>query len=176
MIRGRDVMRLPVVTRDSGTKVGQVEDFIIDRNATKVLGILVDEKGIFGSDRVVAWAGILVLGLDVVIIDSEKSVVKASEVPEIAEVLERGFVLVGNRVETSAGRELGEIENFFFDPATGAIEGFELLGGRNEQAPSGHAFLPASPTFEAGKEFSFVAASAADAIVDLKAALESRRG
>jgi uncharacterized protein YrrD len=174
MIRGRDIMRLPVVARDNGRKIGQVEDFIIDRNGTRVLGILVDEKGVFSSARVVAWPGILVLGLDVVIIDSETSVVKASEVPEIAEVLERGFVLVGNRVETTAGRELGEIENFYFNPTTGAVEGFELSGGRNAQAPSGQAFLPASPSFEAGKEYSFVGPSAADGIVDLKTALESR--
>jgi uncharacterized protein YrrD len=176
MTRGRDLMRLPIITRDNGKRVGQVVDFIIDRNGTRVLGILVDEKGIFSSARVVAWPGILVLGIDVVIIDSEASVVKASEVPEIEEVLGRGFVLVGNRVETTEGRELGVIENFYFNPATGAVEGFELAGGRNEAAPSGQAFLPASPTFEAGKEYSFVAADAAGAIVDLKTALESRRG
>ena len=137
MVRGRDFMRLPVITRDDGRKIGQVEDFIIDRNGARVLGILVDEKGVFSSARVVAWAGILVFGYDVVIIDSQASVVKASEVPEIAEVLERDFVLVGNRVETTAGRELGKVENFYFNPSTGAIEGFELIGGRNEQAPSG---------------------------------------
>ena len=175
MIRGRDFMRLPVVTRDDGRKIGQAEDFIIDRNGTRVLGILVDEKGVFSGARVVAWPGILGLGLDVVIIDSVTSVVKASEVPEIAEVLERDFVLVGNRVETTAGRELGKVENFYFNPATGAVEGFELIGGRNEQAPSGQAFLPASPSFEAGKEYSFVDTPAAEAIVDLKTALESRR-
>jgi uncharacterized protein YrrD len=174
MIRGRDIMRLPVITRDNGRKIGRVEDFILDRNGTRVLGILVDEKGVFSSARVVAWPGILVLGLDVVIIDSETSVVKASEVTEIAEVLERDFVLVGNRVETTAGRELGTIENFYFNPKTGAVEGFELTGGRNAQAPSGQAFLPASPSFEAGKEYSFVEPSAADAIVDLKTALETR--
>jgi uncharacterized protein YrrD len=175
MIRGRDVLRLPVITRDTGGKIGQVEDFVINRNCTRVLGIVVDEKGVFGSARVVLWPDILAVGLDVVIIESETSVVKASEVPEIAEVLERGFVLVGNPVETTAGRELGEIENFYFNPKTGAVEGFELIGGRNAQAPSGQAFLPASPSFEAGKEYSFVDQSAADAIVDLKTALESQR-
>ena len=36
--------------------------------------------------------------------------------------------------------------------------------------------LPASSSFEAGKEYSFVDSSAADGIVDLKTALETRPG
>jgi uncharacterized protein YrrD len=176
MIRGRDVLRLPVITRDVGKKVGQVEDLIIDRHGSRVLGILVEEKGVFTGARVVAWTGVAVVGLDAVLIDTEASVVKATDVPEIAEVLERGFVLEGNRVGTTTGRELGEIQNFFFNPATGAVEGFELTGGRNAQAPSGHAFLPASPGFEAGKDYTFVEPSAADAIVDLKSVLGNQQG
>jgi uncharacterized protein YrrD len=175
MIRGRDIMRLPVIVRDEGQRVGQVEDVIIDRNGTRVLGILVDEKGLFGKARVVAWPGIQSFGLDVVIIDSATSVVKASEAPEITAVLDRGLVLEGSRIETTDGRELGVIENIYFDPETGAVEGFELSGGRNENAPSGQAFLPASPSFEAGKDYSFIDPSAAESIVDLKTALEGRR-
>lgn len=173
-MRGQDIMRLPVITRDDGRRVGQVEDLVIDRNGTKILGIVIDEKGVFSSARVVAWAGIVMPGLDVVIIDSEKSVVKASEIPEIAEVLERDYVLRGSRLETTGGKELGVIENVYFDPATGAVEGFELSGGRNEAVVSGRAFLPASPTFEAGKEYSFIDPSASDTIVDLKSVLENR--
>jgi len=175
MVRGRDILRLPVITRDIGKKVGQVEDLIIDRPGTRVLGILVGEKGILSDARVVAWAAILVVGLDAVIIDSESSVVKASEVPEIKEVLERGFVLEGTRVQTTAGRELGAIENFFFDGATGMVEGYELTGGLNEQQPSGSAFMPTLPSFEAGKDYAFVDSSATDALEDLAAALKSRK-
>ena len=175
MVRGRDFMRLPVITRDDGRKIGQVEDFIIDRNGTRVLGILVDEKGVFGSARVVAWPGIWVSD------STWSSSIRRrawSRPPRLRKSRRfgAGFRLVGNRVETTTGRELGKVENFFFNPSTGAVEGFELIGGRNEQALSGQAFLPASPSFEAGKEYSFVDSSAADAIMDLKTALESRRG
>jgi uncharacterized protein YrrD len=174
MIRGRDILRLPVISRDMGKKVGQVEDFVIDRQGIRVLGVVVDEGGIFSDARVVPWPSVLAVGFDGVIIDSESSVVKASDVSEIHEVLERGFVLHGSRVETTAGRELGVIENFFFDSATGALQGFELIGGLNAQQPSGSAFLPAQAGFEAGKEYNFVDPSAADTLEDLQAALKAR--
>ena len=175
MVRGRDILRLPVITRDVGRKVGQVEDLLIDQPGTRVLGILVGEKGILSDARVIAWAGILVIGFDAVIIDSESSIVKASEVPEIKEVLERGFVLERTRSQTTGGRELGTIENFFFDSATGMVEGYELIGGFNEQQPSGRAFMPAPSSFEAGKDYAFVDPSAADTLEDLAATLRSRK-
>jgi uncharacterized protein YrrD len=175
MIRGRDVLRLPVIGREDGTKIGQVEDLVIDRNGTRVLGVVVHEEGVLRPARVVAWQGVLAVGLDAVIIDSERSVVKAPELPEINEVLDRGFLLQGSRVQTTAGRDLGKIENFYFDGVTGAVEGYELVGGVNNQQPSGSSFLPTPPGFESGKDYTFVDPSAADTVEDLATGL-NRRG
>jgi uncharacterized protein YrrD len=173
VIRGRDIVRLPVITRDTGTKVGQVEDLVVNRQGTRVLGLVVGEKKPLGSTRVVAWSAVLVAGLDAVIIDTEKSVTKASRVPEIKEVLERGFVLQDSRVETTAGRNLGKIENFFFYGDSGMVGGYELIGGTNDQQPSGRAFMPTPPSFQAGKDVTFVDPSAAETIEDLASALKS---
>lgn len=175
MIRGRDILRLPVITRDSGAKIGQVEDLFVDRQGGRVLGLLVSEKSLLSSARVVAWPSVLVAGRDAIIIEGEKSVVKAARVPEIKEVIERGFVLQGSRVETTEGRELGRIENFFFNPETGEVEGYELTGGLNEQQPSGRSFMPRPPGFESGKDFTFVDPSAAENLEDLATAVRQRK-
>ncbi len=174
MIRGKDILRLPVITRDVGVKVGQVEDVVVDRQGTRVLGIVVSEKGLLGGTRVVAWPQILAVGLDAVIVENEASVVKVSEVPEIQEVLDRGFVLQGSRVQTTTGRDLGKLENFFFNGHTGAVEGYELTGGLNEQQPSGRAFLPTPASFEAGKDYAFVGPDAGDTVEDLAEAIRTR--
>lgn len=165
MRRGRDAGGLPVVTRDTGKNVGKVEDLVLDLQGSRVLGILVDEAGWFKEARVVPWPSFRAVGLDAVIIDEEASAKKASEVPEMSEVLDGGTVLVGLRVETTDGRELGKIEDFFFDTETGAVEGFELSGGK------GRSFLPASAGFQAGKDVAFVDPSAVETITDLKEAL-----
>jgi uncharacterized protein YrrD len=174
VIRGRDISGLPVITRDTGAKVGHVEDLVVDRQGRRVLGLIVGEKRLLGSARVAAWSAVLVAGRDAVIIDSEKSVVKASRVPEINEVLERGFVLQDSHVHTTAGRELGKIENFFFNGDNGMVEGYELVGGVSAQQPSRRAFMPAHPSFEAGKDYTFVDVSAGDSLEDLASALKTR--
>jgi uncharacterized protein YrrD len=165
MRKGRDAGGLPVMTRDTGENVGKVQDLLLDRQGSRVLGILVDEAGWFREARVVAWPSLRAVGLDAVIIDGEASVKKASEVPEMSEVLDRGNVLIGARVETTEGRELGKIEDFFFDPETGIVKGFELSGGK------GRSFLPTPPSFHAGKDVAFVDPSVAETITDLKEAL-----
>jgi uncharacterized protein YrrD len=165
MHRGKDAGGLPVITRDNGKKVGKVEDLVLDRQGSRVLGILVDEAGWFKEARVVAWPSFRVIGLDAVIIDEEASARKASEVPEMSEVLEKGNVLVGVRVETTEGRELGKIEDFYFDPETGIVKGFELSGGK------GRSFLPTPASFRAGRDVAFVDPSAVETIIDLKEAL-----
>ena len=165
MRKGKDASGLLVITRDSGKKVGKVEDLVLDRQGSRILGILVDEAGWFKEAKVVPWPSFRVIGLDAVIIDEEASAKKASEVPEMSEVLEKGNVLVGARVATTDGRELGKIEDFYFDPETGIVKGFELSGGK------GRSFLPTPASFQAGKDVAFVDPSAVETITDLKEAL-----
>lgn len=165
MREGKDAGGLLVITRDSGKKVGKVEDLVLDRQGSRVLGILVDEAGWFKEAKVVPWPLFRVIGLDVVIIDNEESVKKASEVPEMSEVLEAGHVLLGARVATTDGRELGKIEEFYFDPETGTVKGFELSGGK------GRSFLPTPAGFQAGEDVALVDPSVVETITDLKEAL-----
>jgi uncharacterized protein YrrD len=165
MRKGKDASGLLVITRDSGKKVGKVEDMVLDAQGSRVLGILVDEAGWFREAKVVPWPSFRSVGLDVVLIDEESSAKKASDVPEMAKALEDGNILVGARVTTTDGRDLGKIEDFYFDPGTGVVKGFELSGGK------GRTFLPTPASFKAGRDVAFVDPSAADTVIDLKEAL-----
>jgi uncharacterized protein YrrD len=174
MLRGKDVMKRPIIARDTGEKVGRVEDLVLDRSGSRVLGIVAAEKMLFGSEKVVPWTDVRSIGLDNVIVESKASVVKVSEAPEISAALEEEYVLLGNRLQTTGGRELGKIENFFFDPETGSVVGYEISGGINKGRESGSAFLPTPASFQAGKDYSFVDPSAVDTFEDLGDALRKR--
>jgi len=165
MRKGKDAGGLLVITRDSGKKVGKVEDLVLDAQGSRVLGILIDEAGWFREAKVVPWPSFRSIGVDVVVIDEEASAKKASDVPEMSAVLKTDNVLVGARVMTTDGHELGKIEDFYFDPQTGVVKGFELSGGK------GRTFLPTPPSFQTGRDVAFVDPSAVDTIIDLKEAL-----
>ena len=167
MRSSKDMTGVPLITRNSGTKVGKVEDVVLNRECTKVLGFVVDEPGLFSGTRVVAWSSVLIVGIDAVIIDHESSLKKAALIPEIEQVLERGYVLKGLDLQTTQGRKLGRIEEFYFDSATGEVLGFELSGGREK------SFLPASPSLETGKDVAFVDQAVEQTIIGLKEALRA---
>ncbi len=170
MLKGSELIHRQLITRDSGEQVGKVHDLVVDQKGSQVLGVLVEE-GWFSGARVVRWPAILSVGADTLVIDSKTSVVKASEVPEMKDVFDRGNVLAGVHVRTTEGLDLGKFEAFYLDEKTGRILGYELSGGggRKKRARS---FLPTPASFEAGKDVAFVSPETADTLQDLEEALK----
>lgn len=152
--KANELLGLPIVTRDGGEKIGELVDVVLDRDAGQALGLLVDEAGWFKDAHAVSWTSVLVIGPDVIIVDSKQSVQKASEIPEMKEVLDRGYVLHGVRVQTTDGHDLGRLEAVVFDTQSGKVDGFEL-----SDQPGGHptlVYLPRPQSFESGRDVAFV--------------------
>ena len=170
MLKGSDLIHWQLITRDAGERVGKVHDLVVDQKGSQVLGVLVEE-GWFGGAQVVRWPAVLSVGDEALVIESKTSVVKASEVPEMKDVFDRGNVFAGVHVRTTAGLDLGKFEAFYFDEKSGKILGYELSGGtaRKRRARS---FLPTPASFEAGKDVAFVSPDAADTLQDLDEGLK----
>ena len=62
------------------------------------------------------------------------SVVKAADAPEIKSVLDSKLRLKGRKLQTTAGKDLGEIDDLQFDERSGAVLGYELSGGLSRRA------------------------------------------
>jgi uncharacterized protein YrrD len=129
------------------------------------------EEGWFGGAHVVRWPAILSVGPDTIVIDSKTSIVKASEVPEMKDVFDRGNVLSGVHVRTTEGLDLGKFEAFYLDEKSGRILGYELSGGTGRKKRA-HSFLPTPASFEAGKDVAFVSPEVADTLQTLEEALK----
>ena len=171
MLKGSELIHRLLITRDGGEQVGKVQDLIVDKKGSQILGLLVDEKGWFSDAHIVRWSAVLSVGEDAVVIDSKTSVVKASEVPEINDVFDRGNVLTGVRVRTTDGRDLGKFEGFYLDDKSGRILGYELSGGIGQKRRA-RSFLPTPASLEVGKDVAFVSPEAADTLQDLDEVLE----
>lgn len=171
MLKASELIHRLLITRDGGEQVGKVQDLVINQKGSQVLGVLVDEKGWFSGAHVVRWSAVLSVGEDALVIDSKTSVVKASEVPEMKDVFDRGNVFAGVRVRTTEGVDLGKFQAFYFDEKSGEILGYELSGGSGQKRRA-RSFLPTPSSFEAGKDVAFVSPEAVDTLQDLKEALK----
>jgi uncharacterized protein YrrD len=155
MAKASEVIGRPVVSREGGKELGKIKDLVVDPPGRQVIGFVVSE-GMLRSTKVALWSAMQVLGPDSVVLSSAASVVKAIDVPEIRRALDQESTIRGLRLQTTEGKQLGKVEDFQFDRQTGAVQGFELSGGRFSDAYEGRSFLPMPPSIELGKDVGFV--------------------
>jgi hypothetical protein len=79
-------------------------------------------------------------------------------------VLERKPIRSGVRFETTEHHVLGTMTDYFFDEATGVLEGYEVTGGIFAEDPHEHGFLPASRILSITKDVVLVPAHTAAAM------------
>jgi len=151
-MKASEILGRAAVIREGGQKTGKIKDLVVDPTGRQVLGFVLVEGG-FKKTLVARWAGLQTIGLDNVIFNATSDVVKAAGAPEIKAVLDGKLRFKNRKLQTTGGRDLGEIEDLQFDERTGAVLGYELSGG----IFSGRHFLPTPPTMEVGKDVVFVA-------------------
>ncbi len=116
MITYRKAQGLLVVSRREGAVVGKLDDFQFDLNSHAIYGYLLKGTGMFGKSGGVRAEALDQVGRDVVFIRSEEDV-DWQHVHRNAEQ-DRAWASQyrGRRVMDRRGAELGEVQDFVFDP------------------------------------------------------------
>lgn len=156
MRKGSDVIGIAVVTYDTGQKIERIRDLIFDQKQNQLLGFLVEEKGLFRDAKVIPLQEVQAIGLDAIVVHSQESVIGADRIPAIKEILHHNNVLMGTRILTTTGIDLGGLVDLFFDEHSGLVEGYEVSGGVFADAYSGRSFVPAPETLKIGDDVAFV--------------------
>ncbi|KAB8332160.1 hypothetical protein SD80_021960 [Scytonema tolypothrichoides VB-61278] len=162
MRKGSDLIGKVVITYDTGEQIERVQDLIFDQDSHQLLGLLVDEGGLFRATRLIPFTSIQTIGPNAVVVPSKKAVVKLRAVPEIKAIMKRNNVLRATRIFTVNGRDLGTMVDLYFDEETGSVEGYEVSGGLFADAYSGRSFVPAPQTLKIGEDVAFVPVETAE--------------
>jgi len=155
VIKASDIMGRSVSVREGGHEAGKVKALVVDRSGTQVLGFIIS-AGLFKSTKVAPWAALQAIGPDALVLSSRDSIVRAAQAAEIKDALDADTAIRGLRLQTTAGKALGKVEDFFFNEVSGAIEGYEISGGVMSDTFGGRSFLPTPTTIELGKDVAFV--------------------
>ena len=163
MLKAGDVITRLITARGEGRSAGRIKDLVIDSSGRDVMALVVSD-GLFSASRVVPWGAVQAFGPDSVIIDTVESVVSASSLPEVKEVLAKKTRIKGLKLLTVRGKELGKITDVVFDETTGDVLGYELSGDLFADEFDGTPFLPTPQWIEMGKDVAFVAADVEETI------------
>jgi uncharacterized protein YrrD len=111
----QDAHGVPVLAKESAEQVGAVEHFVVAQGRVRAIHIAGGKHG-----RLVDWADVISFGDDAVVVASESVVRDATDDRE-ARALRGELDLVGKRVLTDIGDELGDIADVTFDAEDGTI-------------------------------------------------------
>lgn len=161
MYKGNELLGKPIIAAATGEIVEKVADLVVDNAGQKVLALLADEGGLFAAAKIVPFDAIRSVGPDAIMVESPEVLVAASEEPAVEAVLEQYQKLVGLKVVTESGEDLGTIKDLYLNDQTGTIEGYEVSGGLAKDMKDGRAFLPAPKTLTIGKDVVIVPDEAA---------------
>jgi sporulation protein YlmC with PRC-barrel domain len=119
-MRFTESMKRPVLDTSTAEQVGQVAGFVVDPRARRVHAVRV---GRHKGGSILPWADVQGYGPDAV------TVASAAAIREPGDGLDEADDLIGRRVVSDQGFELGAVDDIEFDPDTGELQQIDV-GGR----------------------------------------------
>lgn len=156
MRKGKTIIGKDVLSLADGIRIHSVKDLIIGEENDCVVALLVDEGGLFSGSTVVPIEAVHSFGRDAVVIADAGAVVAASSYPRVHAIIDRKESLLGKKVFTNEGEELGKIGDMYFDENDGMIRGLEVSGGAIGDLTKGTSYLPIEDVQRSGPDVVFV--------------------
>lgn len=108
-------LNIPIISLYNSTKIGEIQEFVVDSEIGKVIGIIVDKGEIKGTFKVISTVDIREVSNDAVIVDSEEALVLQGDIIRIDKVIKSGIKIIKNKVETESGVYVGKVFDFLLD-------------------------------------------------------------
>ena len=119
-----------VVSSATAATVGKVSRFVVDPASRSVVALVLRKSG---DGDVLRWSDISAFGADAVTVADQSKIGDGGE--DVAALSGKPHRVLDKRVLTSAGDEIGQIDDVDFDPASGALTA--LLVDSGVDVPAG---------------------------------------
>ncbi|QRG69475.1 PRC-barrel domain-containing protein [Brevibacillus choshinensis] len=150
MKQTKEVLGKPIISILAGKEIGKVKSFVINPEQRSIEFIVVqNDQWDFGI-KAVPFKLVEGLGDYAVTIDSENAVIDLADIPIANELLSKNIQIKGTRIISRKGHHLGQIAEYYFDPATGKILGCML------DQPDTPFVLPEASVITFGKEITVI--------------------
>ncbi len=115
-MRFSDAKGRKIVSISSAETVGKLDDFVVDPRRRAVVALEVKKTD--GGDTLM-WSEIAAFGADAITVTGADMI--DDQTPEVAALAGKDHRIVGKRLLSAAGDELGGIDDVEFDPETGQL-------------------------------------------------------
>lgn len=115
-----------VISTSEAETVGRVRDLIVDPRSRTIVALALRKTG--GDGDILPWVEMKSFGQDAITVHGPERIVKAEG--ELAVLADKNHRVLGKRVLTDRGDEMGAVSDIEFDPESGAVRA--LLLGKDE--------------------------------------------
>jgi len=144
MIKGREILSLPVFTLNDRKQIGEVKDIIYDPLRGIVLGYIVDTGGWIRESKGFLHADLVHQDDDCLQIMDESVIKNVGSLPAIKNALDEKKDIRGLRVESPDGRYIGIIRDLVLNGESGEITGYEISDGVIQDLLDGRSTVPSA--------------------------------
>ncbi len=113
-----------VVSTSSAVAVGRVDVFVVDPATSMVVAMRLKKTA---NGDTLMWRDVTAFGVDAVTVSGDDKITVASG--DVVALSGKDHQVVGKRVLSTAGDELGEVTDVEFDPDSGAVTSLVLDNG-----------------------------------------------
>ena len=147
LLRGTEMVKLPVVTTSGGEAIAEVKDVIYSPDAGRVLGFTLNKRGRLRGPRkeILPLTRVHAVGRDAVMIGAADAMVPPGDAEGEPARAAAGRNVLGNEVLTDAGTRLGRVIDLVVELNNGDVIGYELQGDEELQGRAGQPLLVPLP-------------------------------
>lgn len=146
-----EIVGLPVFSSGSGKKMSNVTDIVFSKKKKAITGLIAGNKAIPQSDKGIAFEDVVSMGRDAIMVKEDLVFKKVDK-----DFLRDRLNLIGLKVYTREGTNIGIVGDVLFDAETGNVEGVEMSDGLLNDIISGRNILPFFGNIEFNDECMFV--------------------
>lgn len=157
MLPSKKFLSLPIISLKEGQQIGFVRNLVIDPRARAVAALIVDPKGFFKEQRIIPFSRVVSIGENAITVSTESQVEKATNLPDILELLKEKTAIIGIKIITTDGKTLGIVDEFYIDCVDGSISSLDISAGKIEGLFNGKARLKADEILTIGSDVIVVA-------------------
>ncbi|MFZ5988106.1 MAG: PRC-barrel domain-containing protein [Bacillota bacterium] len=165
MERYSEVIGLPVICAADGKKLGVIKDIVFYPKEKRIFAFLLERKGCELRKKVVLIEDVLSLGKDALIVNDAKDIKELKKVQDAPEYKEKGD-LMGLRIYTKSGEDLGVVKDILFDYERGTLDGVEVSDGILQDIVNGRNVMPLLGKVEFSQENILVDSEAAEEMME----------
>ena len=144
LFEAKSLSNLPIISLDSGKNLGFLNNIIIDPENGKIAGVVTQSIAFWKSPKALAFNDIYEFSIESIVVRDDESLSDISEVIRIKDIVKRKIYILGSKVVTEFGKNLGRVDDFIINVDLGILVKIYVESFLSKGYLKGNLIIPAN--------------------------------